>query len=242
MMRLDGQIAIVTGAGRGIGRAIALTFARAGADVVLVSRTADELAVVAAEVGEVGGMAMPIVADVSVEEDVGRVITQVIETLGRIDILVNNAGIDAPAPFIETTSQEWERVMGINFTGVLHFTRSVLPQMVGQGSGKIINISSGAGTRGHPNSAIYAASKAAVNAFSQSLADEVKGNGIQVNVISPGPIRTQMTADSAYQSDRPRPAHLLEPDDVANAALYLASDLSGRVNAQIMYVRESNRW
>ena len=242
MMDLVGQVAIITGAGRGIGRAIALTFARVGADVVLVSRTGTELETVAAEVRQLGRQALPLVADVSVEDDVEQVVVQVIDTFKRVDILVNNAGIDAPTPFVDTTPEEWTRVMGINFVGVLHFSRSVLPHMVKQRSGKIINISSGAGTRGHPNSAIYAASKAAVNAFSQSLADEVKGNGVQVNVISPGPIRTQMTADPSYQSDRPRPAHLLEPDEVANAALYLASDLSGRVNAQIMYVRESNRW
>jgi 3-oxoacyl-[acyl-carrier protein] reductase len=241
-MMLKDKTAIITGGGRGIGRAIALTFAQAGADVVVVSRTRSELEAVASEVGEIGRRTLVVVADISDPAAVSRMVADTLREFGQIDILVNNAAIHEPKPVAETSLEDWNRTIKINLTGVFLCSQAVLEHMIGRRDGKIINISSGAGLRGFPGNAAYSASKGGVIAFTQALAGEVRELGIKVNVICPGPINTQMHAARPREGFFAKLPGFLEPEEVAGAALFLASDYSGRMNAQIIQVRNSDRW
>jgi 3-oxoacyl-[acyl-carrier protein] reductase len=238
---LKDKVALITGGGRGIGRAIALAYARAGADIVLVSRTRSELEKVAAEVEETGQKSLIIEADVSKPEDVARMVADSLDAFGRIDILVNNAGIALPNTVLETSLEDWQTTMAVNMTGVFLCSQAVFKHMVDRRQGKIINISSGSGVRGSAGNAAYSASKAGVVAFTEALAGEAWAAGIRANVICPGPIKTDMVAlrpDTGPADE----ANFLETEDVAGTALFLASDLSGQINAQIFLVRNSNRW
>jgi NAD(P)-dependent dehydrogenase (short-subunit alcohol dehydrogenase family) len=226
---LKDKTAIITGGGRGIGKAIALAFARAGADVAVVSRTRLELEAVASEVRELGRRALAVVADISDAADVSRMVRDTLSEFGQIDILVNNAAITAPKPVIETSL-------------VFLCAQAVLKPMIDRREGKIINISSGSGARGSPGNAAYSASKGGVIALTQALAGEVRELGIQVNVICPGPIKTEMLAFRPQSGSPATSLDALEPEEVAGAALFLASDYSGRMNAQIIHVRNSDRW
>lgn len=238
-MMLEDRVGLITGSGRGIGRAIALAYARAGADVALVSRTQAELEAVAGEIRQMGRNALVVVADVSDPADVDRMVDQTLAEFGRIDILVNNAAVAGPKPVMETSLEDWNLFISVNLTGVYLCSRAVLKPMIDRGRGNIINIASGSGFRGAPNNAAYSATKAGVVIFTYSLAGEVRELGIRANVISPGPIRTQMLADRPHAADA---AIVLEPEDVAGAALFLASDYSGGITAQTIHVRNSSRW
>ena len=240
-MMLKNKVALITGAGRGIGRDIALSYARAGADVALAARTEAQLSAVAAEIGELGRRALAITADVAEPTDVERMVAQTLRQFGQLDILVNNAAVAGPKLVIDTTLEDWNRMIGVNLTGVYLCSRAVLPHMLDRGQGKIISISSGSGLRGSARNAHYSASKAGVIAFTQGLANEVREHGLQVNVICPGPIKTEMLASRPDTSPVDE-SNFLETEDVAGAALFLASDLSGRMNAQIISIRNSNRW
>lgn len=240
-MMLNGKVALITGGGRGIGKEIVLTYARSGADVALVARTKSQLEIVANEVREIGRRALVIVADISDSADVERMVAETLHEFGQLDILVNNAAVAGPVPVIDMTLEDWNRMIGVNLTGVYLCSRAVLPHMIERGQGKIISISSGSGLRGSARNAHYSASKAGVIAFTQALANEVREYGLQVNVICPGPIKTEMLASRPNTSPVDE-SNFLETEDVAGAALFLASDLSGRMNAQIISVRNSNRW
>jgi 3-oxoacyl-[acyl-carrier protein] reductase len=240
-MMLNGKVALITGGGRGIGKEIVLTYARSGADVALVARTKSQLEIVANEVREIGRRALVIVADISDSADVERMVAETLHEFGQLDILVNNAAVAGPVPVIDMTLEDWNRMIGVNLTGVYLCSRAVLPHMIERGQGKIISISSGSGLRGSARNAHYSASKAGVIAFTQALANEVREHGLQVNVICPGPIKTEMLASRPNTSPVDE-SNFLETEDVAGAALFLASDLSGRMNAQIISVRNSNRW
>lgn len=241
-MMLKDKVAIITGGGRGIGKAIALAFARAGADVAVVSRTRLELEAVASEIHELGRRALVVVADISDPADVSRIVRDTLSEFGQIDILVNNAAVTAPKPVIETPLEDWSRIINVNLTGVFLCAQAVLKPMIDRQEGKIINISSGSGARGSPGNAAYSASKGGVIAFTQALAGEVRELGIQVNVICPGPIKTEMLAFRPQSGSPATALDALEPEEVAGAALFLASDYSGRMNAQIIHVRNSDRW
>lgn len=240
-MMLKDKVALVTGGGRGIGKEIALTYARAGAEVVLAARTKLQLDAVAAEVRQLGRRALAIEADVSNPTDVARMVDETLQEFGQIDILVNNAAVAGPKLVIDTTLEDWNRMIGVNLTGVYLCSRTVLPSMLNRRQGKIISISSGSGLRGSARNAHYSASKAGVIAFTQALANEVREFGLQVNVICPGPIKTEMLASRPDTSPVDE-SNFLGPEDVAGAALFLASNLSGRMTAQIISVRNSNRW
>ncbi len=241
-MMLRNKVAIITGGGRGIGRAIALAFAKAGADLAVVSRTRSELEAVASEIHNLGRQVLVVVADVSDPIKVMRMVKATLRELGRVDILVNNAAFAAPRSVVGTSLEDWNRTLEVNLTGVFLCSQAVLAHMLEQGEGKIINISSGSGVRGSPGNAAYSASKAGVIAFTQALAGEVRETGIQVNVICPGPTRTEMLASRPTGVSPYSAADAMEPEEVAGAALFLASDYSGRINAQTFHVRISDRW
>jgi len=240
-MILKEKTALVTGAGRGIGKAITLTFAKAGANVALVSRTRTELEVVAEEVRALGRRALVIVADIAAPADVQRMVEEMLTEFGQIDILVNNAAIAGPKKVIDLSLPEWQQMLDVNLTGVFLGSQAVLQHMIGRRQGKIINISSGSGLRGSPGNAAYSAAKAGVIRFTEALAGEVREFGVKANVICPGPIKTEMLA-SRPDSGPVDESNFLEPEDVAGAALFLASEHSGQMTAQIIQVRNANRW
>lgn len=229
--RLDGQVAVVTAGGRGLGRAIALALANAGADVWLSYRESAAAAQnVVAEIAALGRRSGAIQADVSDEADVAHLVETVLRDAGGIDTWVNNAGIMTEVPVAEMPTSIWDETILTNLRSVFLCTRAVLPTMLAQGSGSIINVSSQLGLKGAPNCAHYAASKAGILAFTKSVAKEVGAQGIRVNAIAPGPLRSPMTdpfatpewvAGKLTSQVLPR---FGEVEEVAATAVFLASD------------------
>lgn len=238
-MLLTNHTAIVTGGGRGIGRAIALRFAQEGANLALIARSTEEIDRVAEEIQRLGRRAIAVTTDVADEEAVAQAFARIPSSLGRADILVNNAGMEIKRPFIHMPMEEWDRTMAVNIRGAVLCTRAVLPGMLKQRAGSIINVASGAGLRGLPGSAAYSASKAAMIALTQALAEEVRGQGLRVNVICPGPVATAMLDETTQTKLAPQ---VLPPDDVAGTAVFIASNLSGYITGQVFSVRNANRW
>jgi 3-oxoacyl-[acyl-carrier protein] reductase len=233
-MELKETTAIVTGAGRGIGRSIALTFAREGADVAVASRTRGELETLAEEIRALGRRVLVQAADVSLQDDVKRLVDRTLKEFGHIDVLVNNAGtIIMPGDLLGTTVEAWDKMMAVNARSVFLCSKAVLPAMIAQGSGRIINISSVAGLRGLPNREAYCASKYAVTGFTASLALDMKPYRISVNAICPGAVDTPLTAIS-----RPGDAKngWMQPEEIADVALFLASDDSRAMTGAMVEV------
>jgi NAD(P)-dependent dehydrogenase (short-subunit alcohol dehydrogenase family) len=222
MPALENRVVIVTGAGRGAGRAIALRLAREGASVVAVARTKTELEKLAAEIAAANGICEVVEADVSSPADARRIAAHAVERFGRIDALVNNAGVGGPVSRVEETPvEEWQRTLDVNLTGPFLCSQAVLPTMKEQRGGHIIMISSGAGKQGYPNMAAYCASKFGLHGLAQSLAAEVSDLNIRVSTILPGSI-----AETNFSGHRkgwiPRPgAKYLRPEDIADAILFL---------------------
>jgi NAD(P)-dependent dehydrogenase (short-subunit alcohol dehydrogenase family) len=242
-MLLKDKVALVTGAGRGIGKAISLKLAEEGASLILCARTAAQLQEVTDAIRSAGRPCLSGVVDVAKEEEVNRLVKDGLDRFGQIDILVNNAGNSNPKPFLETSNADWDESINVNLKGVVFCTRAVLPSMLQRGSGAVINIASAAGLRGLPGSPAYTASKAAVIGLSHALAEEVGQKGIRVNVICPGPIKTELLDNSPVKDFvLKNKAHLLPPEDVAGTVVYLASALSGGLNSQMICLRNSNRW
>ncbi|MHA1651124.1 MAG: SDR family NAD(P)-dependent oxidoreductase [Candidatus Helarchaeota archaeon] len=213
-MLLKDKIAIVTGGGRGIGRAIALDFAKNGADVVVAARTISEIESVAEEIRSIGCQSLAIQTDMTKEDDIKALVKKTIEKFGRIDILVNNAGVLIEAPIIDMKTEDWDRVINVNLRGVFIITREILKIMAQQKSGCIISIASGFGIEGQPYYSAYGASKAGVLLFNDVLAKEARF--IKAYVINPGLIETKMTEKAPGTKD--------PPEIVAPIATYLASD------------------
>jgi NAD(P)-dependent dehydrogenase (short-subunit alcohol dehydrogenase family) len=224
-MRLRDRVAVVTGAGRGIGRAIALGFAGEGAQLVLAARSANELVAVAQEVQSLGRQALPQVADVTDESSVVQLVDRARAVFGRIDILVNNAGSMARGSLEETPMPVWRALMEVNLTGVYLCCRAVLPIMRAQGGGQIINIAARAGREASPGATAFSVSKFGVVGLTKSLAEEVRREGIRVNAICPGAVDTRLHAEIGCAVA----GGLIAPESVARAAIYLASDESGAV-------------
>ncbi len=240
---LEGKIALITGGGRGIGKTVALAFAREGADIVITARTDAQLNAVAEEIRSVGRSCVAVAADISVDKDVERVFKDAFDEFGRVDILVNNAGIAIDGPFVEISMEDWDRTINVNLRGAALCAKEALSDMLKRGEGVIINIASAAGLRGLPGNAAYSASKGGLIAMSHAVADELRGSGVRVNVICPGPIETEMLMQSKLRDFLLKNKDsLLPPEDIAGAALYLASDLSGGLNSQVITVRNTNRW
>ena len=226
MNTLTDKIAIITGAGRGIGRATARLFAREGARVVLFSRTASQLTEVASEISGEGGQALTVVGDVSREEDVAALFQQVLQTYGRVDILVNCAGIVAVRPFVEMDVATWDAVIGVNLRGTFLCCLKAFQMMAAQQRGVIINLSSLSGVKGvekFPGLSAYNVSKAGVAGLTEILAVEGQPYNIRVCAVSPGAVETEMLQQAA-----PHLKAGMTPDDMAEILLFLAGD-SGRM-------------
>lgn len=214
-MQLQDKVAVITGAGRGIGKAIAIAFANEGAKVVCVGRTLSEIGEVA---DQTQGRAVQ--CDVCLEEDIRNLMNETIKAFGRIDILVNNAGAVARLPVHELPIDDWDNVMNVNLRGVFLCTKYVLPSMLDQGSGCIINISSGAGVVGPPNRSAYAASKHGVMGFTKTLVAEYLGKGIRSHVILPDATVSRMRSEGFPDED---PESIIQAEDIADAAVFLAT-------------------
>ncbi|HYR95079.1 MAG TPA: 3-oxoacyl-ACP reductase family protein [Candidatus Binatus sp.] len=243
---MKGSVALVTGAGRGIGRAIALRLARDGAAVGVADIDRTNAEAVAAEIVGAGGRASGIAADVADLPAVETAVRSVETALGPIDVLVNNAGWERLAVFAESDPALWDRLIAINFRGPLNVTRAVLNGMIGRRRGRIVSISSDAGRVGSTGEVVYSGCKAAVIGFSKALAREVARHGITVNVVCPGPTDTQLLADvmvgergakilAGMQRAIPL-GRLGKPEDVAGAVAYLASDEAAYVTGQVLSV------
>ena len=219
-MQLEGQVAIVTGAGTGIGRSTALLLARDGAAVVVAARTVADLESVAAEIEAEGGKALAIPTDVSVEEQAEALIAKTVEAFGRIDVLVNNAGTNVRASIDKVTTPDWNLILGSNLNGTFFCTRAAIPHMMAQQYGKIINVSSGAGKRGSATRAAYSAAKHAVVGFGDAVAKDMKEHGIAVTAVLPGPIHTPLRRRSVPDED---PNLLISADEVGEVILFLAT-------------------
>lgn len=239
------KTALITGGGRGIGRAIALAFAREGMRIAVAARTAEQVEQVAQEIGN---GAIGLVCDVSDPESVTRMFTELGERLGDADILVNNAGIAESATLVTTTDEFWHRHLAVNLSGTFYCTRAALPAMLKKGWGRVINIASIAGKTGAPYIAAYSASKHGVMGLTRSVALEVAATGITVNAICPGYVETDMvsrgierittktgrTAEEALDSlKKMSPQNrLVTAEEVAAVALLLASDEGRGINGQ----------
>ncbi len=213
MESLQGKKALITGAGKGIGKALALAFAKEGIAVALVSRTTSDLEKVAQEVRAMGVKAMVVAADVSSEASVNKAAQEVLASFGNIDILINNAGIGRFGNFMDLTSESWSEVIQINLMGTYFVTRAFLPSMIAQKSGDIINISSTAGLKGNAMTSAYSASKFAVIGLTESLMAEVRKHNIRVNVLVPSTVATDMALDLKLTDGNPE--KVMQAEDIA---------------------------
>ncbi len=223
-MRLKNKVALVTGAGRGIGKAIALAYVREGAKMAICARTGSEVEQTTSEIRDRGADCLGLVCDVSVEESVASLVEEVEGCFGRIDVLVNNAGVmTRPIPVAELEVKKWDYTMAVNLRGPFLVTRAILPHMMKQKGGSIVNLSSTIGRGAYANFCAYAVSKWGIEGFTQTLAAEVRSCGIRVNSVEPGYVATKLTG---YQGSR--------PESVTDVFVFLAADESKVVTGKML--------
>ena len=240
-MELEGKVAIVTGAAQGIGRAIAETLAKAGADVAVVDRDVAHAAEAVAAIARLGRRGLAVKANVAEWTDVQAMVEQVMAELGRIDILVNNAGITRDSLLLRMKEEDWNMVLDVNLTGTFHGTKAVLPVLMKQRGGAIVNIASVVGVMGNAGQANYAASKAAVIGLTKTVAREYASRAVTVNAVAPGFIDTAMThglvgdAREALIKQIPL-GRLGTPNDVAEAVRFLVSPAAAYITGHVLHV------
>ncbi|TNF49296.1 MAG: 3-oxoacyl-[acyl-carrier-protein] reductase [Deltaproteobacteria bacterium] len=238
---LTDKVAIVTGASRGIGRAIALALASQGAKVVASARNAEALAELTAEIKSQDGDALAVVGDVAVEDDANNLVKKTVEAYGQVDVFINNAGITRDGLLLRMKNADWDAVLDTNLKGAFLCTRAVAKVMSKQRSGRIINISSVVGEMGNAGQANYCASKAGLLGLTKSVARELARRNVTVNAITPGFITTEMTEDMTGKAQEAmtdqiplgRPG---SAEDVANAVIFLASEQSAYITGQVLGV------
>lgn len=240
-MRLKDKVAIITGAGRGIGKATAIKFAREGAKLLICDLNEADLAEAAREIGEIGGEVITMKVDVTDRKQVDEMVSKAVEVFGRLDILVNNAGITADAQLHKMTEEQWDRVINVNLKGVFNCARAAVHVMREQGSGVILNASSVVGLYGNFGQTNYAATKWGVIGMTKSWAKELGRKGIRVNAVAPGFILTPMTEKMPEKvlnmmEEKTPIGRLGTPEDVANAYAFLASDEASFITGAVLSV------
>ena len=246
-MKLDGKVAVITGAGRGIGRAIALAYAREGARLALAARSEAELQDAVGAVSQLGAEAVAVPADVTSQEDTERLARSVVQRFGRIDVLVNNAGISGPiGPLQDNDVADWVSTVTVNLTGTFLVCRAVIPVMLEQSGGKIINLSGAGAANAWSNMSAYCSSKAAVVRLTEVLAQELDGRGITVNALGPGSVHTSMWDKMTEQAGQAGADFIHQLglrvtsgggasiDECAELAVWLASDESGTLTGRLI--------
>ena len=223
-MKLKDKVALITGGGRGIGKAVALAYGREGARLAICARTGSELEETAKEIRALGADCLAVVCDVSLEESVAKTAQEVQEKFGRIDVLINNAGVmTRPTPLAELEVRKWDYTISVNLRGPFLMTRALLPLMMRQKSGSIINVSSSIGRGAYANFAAYAASKWGIEGLTQTLAAEVSPHNIRVNSVEPGYVATKLTG---YHGSR--------PDSVTEVFVFLGADESKGITGRML--------
>jgi 3-oxoacyl-[acyl-carrier protein] reductase len=239
-MRLEGQVAAVTGAGQGIGRSIARRLAQEGAAVVVSDISTEAAQQVARDIADSGGRATPLKVDVTIPHEAQRLTTRAIDSYGALDILVNNAGVYPSAPILEITEEEWDFVIAVNLKGVFLCSQPAISHMITQRKGAIVNISSGDAKMRTTGNAHYAAAKAGVISLTRTLACETAPYGIRVNAVAPGWIGTDtlLNASSRWRQamEHIPVGRLGTPEEVAEAVLFLASDVSSYITGEVLDV------
>jgi len=243
-MYLENKIAIVTGANRGVGKATSLLFAREGATVILIGRRLEALEKVRKEIEEKGGKAKAYVCDLLDDDQIFSTVDMIKKDFGKIEILVNNAGISKEKKLLDLSYDEWDEIMNMNLRAPMVMMKAVLPIMLEQKKGSIVNVASAAAIRGLPGSCAYSASKAGLKQMSEAVGDEVKRTGVRINVICPGPIDTEMFQKSERREFILKAGgDVFKPEVIANGILFLACDeLSEVTNSQTLIMRGFNRW
>jgi NAD(P)-dependent dehydrogenase (short-subunit alcohol dehydrogenase family) len=234
---LEGKVAMITGASQGLGRALALAFAREGAQVVINARSEESICPVAEEAGSLGAEVLALAADVSRSADVERLVGAAMERFGHVDVLVNNAGVLGPrVPIEEYPEDEWRRVIDANLTGPFLVTKATIPHMPDGGS--IVNVVSGVSVEGRARWGAYSVSKFGVEGLTKILAAELEERGIRANAVDPGGMRTEMRAAAYPEED---PMTRITPEENTDVFLYLASDESKGVTGQRFKAQEFRR-
>ena len=238
---LSDKVSIVTGASRGIGRAIALALASQGAKVVASARNAEALAELIAKIKSQGGDALAVVGDVAVEDDANNLVKKAVEAYGQVDVFINNAGITRDGLLLRMKNADWDAVLDTNLKGAFLCTRAVAKVMSKQRSGRIINISSVVGEMGNAGQANYCASKAGLLGLTKSVARELARRNVTVNAITPGFITTEMTEDMTEKAQETMTEQIPlgrpgSAEDVANAVIFLASEQSAYITGQVLGV------
>ena len=241
MFDLNNKVAIITGASQGIGRTIALVFAKSSAIVICIARSESKIKELCLEITDQGGQASPIACDVGDGDAFANAIKSVTNEYGKLDILINNAGITRDALLMRMNDTQWDEVLNTNLKGAFYGMKSAIRPMMKNKYGRIINITSIVGLTGNPGQANYAASKAGLIGMTQSIAKEVGTRGITVNCIAPGWIDTEMTVDLSENSkkdllDRIPIGKIGKPEDIAHTAVFLASDEASYITGQTITV------